>query len=106
VKKIKQSYPRRREMLATPFEPLSDDEFRQLVSSGSAIPSQQGSDLFVAKWRDGPGIDPEEFLAALRSQGSTLVARRFKTDVNIRVIRRPRPEARGTPPANAPRIAH
>ncbi|MGA8276051.1 MAG: hypothetical protein WB789_01955 [Thermoplasmata archaeon] len=87
MKKIKQSYPRRRKMLQTPFEPLSDDEFRQLVSSGTAIPGQQGSVLFVAKWRDGPGMDAETFLVALRAQGSKLVARRFQTDVNVRVVR-------------------
>ncbi len=74
-------------MLATPFEPLSDDEFRQLVASGLAIPGQQGTSLFVAKWRDGPGLDAEAFLVALRAQGSKLVVRRFKADVNIRVVR-------------------
>jgi hypothetical protein len=87
VKKIKQSYPRRREMLTTPFEPLSDDEFRQLVASGLAIPCQQGTALFVAKWREGPGLDAEAFLVALRAQGSKLAVRRFKADVNIRVVR-------------------
>ncbi len=75
-------------MLATPFEPLSDDEFRQLIASGSAIPGGQGTDLFVAKWRDGPGVNADAFLMALRAQGSTLVARKFRSDVNIRVVRR------------------
>ncbi|MFI5418683.1 MAG: hypothetical protein ACHQ2Y_07310 [Candidatus Lutacidiplasmatales archaeon] len=87
MKKIKQHYPRRREMLNTPFEPLTDEAFRQLVKSGSAIPCQDSGALFVSKWRVGPGLDPEIFLAALRAQGSTLVARRFKADVNIRVVR-------------------
>lgn len=82
-------------MLATPFEPLPDDEFRQLVASGLAIPSQQGTGLFVAKWRDGPGWGAEPFLAALRAQGSTLEVRRFRGDVNVRVVLSPtvRPSA-------------
>jgi len=92
VKKIKQSYPRRSEMLATPFGPLSDDDFRALVTSGDAVPSQQGTGLFVSKWRVGPGMDPGAFLAALKAQGSHMVVRRFKGDVNIRVIR---PVAKG-----------
>jgi hypothetical protein len=96
MKKIRPSYPRRREMLATPFEPLSDDGFRTLVASGSAIACQQGTALFVSKWRDGPGMDADLFLAALRAQGSTLEARAYKSDVNIRVIR-------GAPPDVAPR---
>ncbi len=83
-------------MLATPFEPLSDDEFRQLVASGVAIPGQQGAGLFVAKWRDGPGLNAEAFLVALHAQGSKLVVRRFKSDVNIRVVRSKRSVARGT----------
>jgi hypothetical protein len=87
MKTMKQSYPRRSEMLTTPFVPLSDDEFRQLVASGLAVPGSQGTGLFVAKWRDGPGLDAEAFLAALRAQGSTLVVRRFKADVNVRVVR-------------------
>lgn len=95
MKTIKQSYPRRSEMLATPFEPLSDDEFRQSVASGLAIPGQQGARLFVAKWRDGPGLDAEIFLVALRAQGAKLVVRRFKSDVNIRVVRSERSGARG-----------
>ncbi|MGP8078782.1 MAG: hypothetical protein ACLQD8_00605 [Thermoplasmata archaeon] len=98
MKKFKQSYPRRREMLATPFEPLSDGEFRKLVSGGLAIPGQQGSSLFVAKWRDGPGVDAEEFLVALRAQGSRLEVRKFKTDVNIRVVRKAAsPHGSGSP---------
>lgn len=76
-------------MLATPFGPLSDDEFRQLVASGRAIPLRQGASLSVAKWRDGPGVDADAFLLALRAQGSSLVIRRFKEDVNIRVLRHP-----------------
>lgn len=87
MKHIKQSYPRRREMLATPFVPLSDAEFRQLVLSGQAIPGNSGS-LFVAKWSDRPGVDPEEFLMALRAEGSKLEVRRFKTDANVRVVRK------------------
>ncbi len=87
MKKIKQSYPQRAELLKTPFEPLSDDDFRQLVGSGVAIPAQQGTSLFVAKWRDGLGLDADVFLAAVRAQGSKLEVRRFKTDVNIRVVR-------------------
>jgi len=95
MKTIKQSYPRRREMLKTPFEPLSDDDFRKYVTSGIAIPAQQGGTLFVTKWRDGPGLDAETFLVGLRAQGSTLVARKFKSDVNIRVIRNKPPVGRG-----------
>jgi hypothetical protein len=87
VKKFKQSYPKRREMLSTPFVPLSDDDFRQFVASGVAIPGQQGTSLTVAKWKDGPGMDANAFLLALRAQGSTLTVRRYKTDVNIRVVR-------------------
>lgn len=87
MKKIKQSYPRRGAMFKTPFEPLSDDEFRRLVADGLAIPGQQASVLLVAKWREGPGLDVEAFLVALRAQGSKLEARRFKKDVNIRVVR-------------------
>jgi hypothetical protein len=87
VKKIKPRYPRRREMLATPFEPLSEEEFRKLAASGLAIPCQQGTSFFVAKWKDGPGMDAETFLTGLRAQGSTLEVRRFKADVNIRVVR-------------------
>jgi hypothetical protein len=83
-------------MLATPFEPLSDDEFRQLVASGLALPGQQGTGLFVAKWRDGPGLNAEAFLVALHAQGSKLVVRRFKSDVNIRVVRSKRSVVRGT----------
>jgi hypothetical protein len=74
-------------MFKAPFDPLSDDEFRQLVATGAAIPGQQGAALFVTKWRDGPGLGADAFLDALRAQGSTLVARRFKSDVNIRVVR-------------------
>ena len=87
MKKIKQSYPRRGEMLEMPFEALSDPEFRQLVGTGLAIPGQQGSSLFVAKWRDGPTVEVETFLKALHAQGSRLEVRRYKTDVNVRVIR-------------------
>jgi hypothetical protein len=86
VKKIKQSYPRRAAMLRTAFEPLSEDEFRRLVADGSAVPSHQGSVLFVSKWRDGPGDAVDEFLTALHAQGSKLVARTYQKDVNIRVV--------------------
>lgn len=75
-------------MLATPFEPLSDEEFRQLAAAGLAIPCQQGSTFFVAKWKDGPGLPTEGFLSAIHAEGSSLMVRRFKGDVNIRVIRR------------------
>jgi hypothetical protein len=101
MKTMKQSYPRRDQMLATPFEPLSDPDFRELVSSGAAIPGQQGSSLFVAKWRDGPGIDAEVFLKALHAQGSKLEVRRYKTDVNIRVVRNSPPK-RGSRPSSTP----
>jgi hypothetical protein len=87
VKQIRQSYPRRKAMLATKFEPLSDVDFRKLVADGSAIPGGQGSDLFVAKWKDGPGIGADAFLAALKARGSHLVVRRYGSDVNIRVVR-------------------
>lgn len=95
VKKIRPSYPRRREMLKTPFEPLPDDEFRKLVAGGLAIPCRTGDELFVAKWRDGPGLDPDVFLTALRAQNSELTVRRFRGDVNIRVIRTPHPAGEG-----------
>jgi hypothetical protein len=87
MKKIKQAYPRRSAMLATKFEPLSDDDFRKCVADGSAVPGGVGTGLFVAKWRDGPGMSADEFLAALSKQGSKLMIRRYKTDVNIRVVR-------------------
>lgn len=74
-------------MLQTPFAPLPDDEFRKLVADGDAIPGREGSVLLVSKWRDPPGMEVEAFLVALRKQGSTLEARRFKTDVNVRVVR-------------------
>ncbi|HLM91734.1 MAG TPA: hypothetical protein VK424_06790 [Thermoplasmata archaeon] len=105
MKKFKQSYPRRRTMLATPFVPLSDDDFRELVTLGSAIPGQQGSALFVAKWRDGRGMDADAFLLALRAQGSKLVVRKFKQDVNIRVVRSEAARAggmRSSPPSPKP----
>ncbi|MHB8351601.1 MAG: hypothetical protein ACYDFT_02765 [Thermoplasmata archaeon] len=89
MKKIRQSYPRRKELLAAPFVPLKDDDFRQLVASGQAIPSQQGGSLFVAKWRSGPGLEPNSFLASVRAQGSSLVIRRYKGDANIRVVTDP-----------------
>jgi hypothetical protein len=101
MKTMKQSYPRRGLMLATPFEPLSDPAFRELVSSGLAIPGQQGSSLFVAKWRDGPGVEAEAFLKLLHAQGSTLEVRRYKTDVNVRVVRNVPPK-RGSRPSPAP----
>jgi hypothetical protein len=88
MKKIKQSYPRNGAMLKTRFEPLSDDEFRQYVATGKAIPGQQGAALFIAKWRDGPGIPAEVFLNRLKVQGSTLEIRRYKSDVHIRVVRK------------------
>jgi len=102
MKKIKLSYPRRDQLLATPFVALSDSDFRQLVSSGLAIPGQQGSSLFVAKWRDGPGVDPEVFLQALHSQGSRLEVRRYRADVNVRVVRSTPPKRGSRAPAVAP----
>jgi hypothetical protein len=87
VRKIRPSYPRRREMLATPFLPLSEEGFLRLVSDGLAKPGRQGGSLVVAKWRDGPGMDPQAFLTALRGQGLSLEVRRFKADVNVRVVR-------------------
>ncbi|MCI4337362.1 MAG: hypothetical protein L3K18_00290 [Thermoplasmata archaeon] len=95
MKTFKQSYPRRGKLLRTPFVPLSDDEFRRLVTNGSAIPSQQGAVLFVSKWRDGPGMAPDAFLAALRAQGSTMVARTYGSDVNIRVVKHESAESAG-----------
>ncbi|MCI4373543.1 MAG: hypothetical protein L3K02_07880 [Thermoplasmata archaeon] len=95
MKKIKQSYPRRREMLSTPFKPLSDAEFRKSVTDGLAIPSLEGSVLFVSKWRDGPGMGADEFLTALRAEGSSLEARSFREDVNIRVLRKRGPASSG-----------
>ncbi len=92
-------------MLATPFEPLSDAEFLELTASGLAIPCQQGATFFVAKWRDGPGLDPEKFLASLQAQGSTLMARRFNGDVNIRVVRSPQPAAGGRQSSSSSRTA-
>jgi hypothetical protein len=87
MRKIKQHWPRRGAMLKTAFEPLSDEEFRQFVASGVAIPGQQGTSLFVTKWRDGPGLGADAFLESLRAQGSKMVVRKFGSDVNIRVVR-------------------
>lgn len=102
MKQIRQRYPRRNAMLATPFQPLSDEDFQKLVTSGEAVPGRQGDGFFVAKWKDGPGIPPGEFLAALRAQGSTLVVRRYKGDVNIRVVRGERTGGRvGRAPAKS-----
>ncbi|MCI4324320.1 MAG: hypothetical protein L3K00_00300 [Thermoplasmata archaeon] len=97
MKKIKQSYPQRRAMLSTPFVPLADAEFQSLVSSGEAIPCQQGTALLVSKWRDGPGLDAATFLAALKSQGSTMEIRRYRHDVHIRVVRGKAPAGASTP---------
>jgi hypothetical protein len=94
MKKIKPHYPRRRELLDTPFAPLSDDAFRGLVASGAAIPARQGTTLLVAKWRDGPGLDADAFLTSLHAEGSTLEAREFGPDVNVRVVR-------GLPPSTS-----
>ena len=105
MRTIRQSFPKRREMLATRFEPLSEDSFRQLVSERLAIPGQVGPSLFVAKWRDGPGMDVEAFLAALKAQGSSLEVRRFKTDVNVRVVRTKQAET-VKPPSPSRKAAH
>lgn len=85
-------------MLSTPFVPLSDEEFRGLVTGGQAIPCQQGSALFVSKWRDGPGLDPTVFLKAMRAQGSTIEVRRYRQDVHIRVV----PPTKVAPPKARP----
>jgi hypothetical protein len=74
-------------MLNTAFLPMSDADFRVCVSDRLAIPVQRGNSLYVAKWADGPGMGANEFLAALRAVGSTLEVRRYKKDVNIRVVR-------------------
>jgi hypothetical protein len=87
VKKIRPEYPRRREMLATPFQPLADDEFLRLVAEGTAVPTREGGSLLVAKWRDRPGMEPKAFLAALKAQGAHLEVRRFRADVHVRVAR-------------------
>ncbi|HTP54946.1 MAG TPA: hypothetical protein VML94_08345 [Thermoplasmata archaeon] len=105
MKKFKQSYPRRGRMLATPFTPLSDEDFRVLVAGGLAVPGQQGASLYVAKWRDGPGVDADVFLKALHAQGSSLEVRTYRSDVNVRVVRTT-PSKRGDPPlpvARSPR---
>jgi hypothetical protein len=101
MKKIKQSYPRRDRMLGTPFAPLTDADFHVLVSAGLAVPGQQGSSLFVAKWRDGPGVDADVFLKALHDQGAFLEVRRYMTDVNVRVVKNTPPK-RGGPRAPIP----
>jgi hypothetical protein len=86
MKQLRQRWPRRDEMLGTPFAPLSDADFRGLVADGSAIPMQRGNSLYVAKWIEGPGMEANLFLAALRAKGSTLEIRRHLKDVNIRVV--------------------
>jgi hypothetical protein len=73
-------------MMAAPFVPLSDLDFKGFVASHSAIPIRRGNSLFVAKWIDGPGMDADLFLADLRSTGASLEVRDFKGDVNIRVV--------------------
>jgi len=100
MKKIKPSYPRRKSLLAAPFVPLDDSGFRELVAAGSAIPCQQGDTLFVAKWRDGPGIDPGAFLAALHDRGLRLESRTYDGDVNIRVVPGTIPQEKPAPPAH------
>jgi hypothetical protein len=87
MRKIRPSFPRRRELLATPFQPLSEADFLRLVSDGLAIPGQQGGSLIVAKWRDRPGMDPQAFLTALKARGLSLEVRRAREDVNVRVVR-------------------
>jgi hypothetical protein len=105
MRKIRQSFPKRGEMLATPFLPLADEDFLQLVSDGLAIPGQRGSSFTVGKWRGGTGMDPKAFLVALKGEGLSLEVRRYKTDVNVRVARNKRAgwaltavPRRGTPP--------
>jgi hypothetical protein len=106
VKKIKPSYPQRAELLRTPFKPMSDDEFRQAVRDGSAVPCREGDVLIVSKWRDGPGIGADDFLAALKAKGATLMARTYKSDVNIRVLRAAPPgTAAGHPKSKASKSA-
>jgi hypothetical protein len=101
MKKIKQHYPRRREMLSTPFQPLTDDAFRQFVASGVAVPARQGTALIVSKWRDGPGLGADAFLESLHAEGSTLEVRDFHSDVNIRVVRTARPSTSVEPTSRA-----
>ncbi len=101
MKKIKQGYPRRREMLKTSFEPLSDDDFRKFVATGVASPRRLGAALFVTKWKDGPGLGADEFLDSLHAQGSAMVFRKFKSDVNIRVVRSKESVAQRTRPSGA-----
>jgi hypothetical protein len=92
-------------MLAMPFEPLSDEEFRKFVTSGVAIPGQQGNSLYVAKWKDGPGIEPAKFLAAVKAQGAKLMVRNYHGDVNIRVVREAQAPSHGGPAPKRPRKA-
>jgi hypothetical protein len=101
MKRGRSNQPKRREMLATPYEPLSEAGFLELVADGRAIPGRQGSALIVAKWRDRPGMDPKAFLAALNDQGLRLEVRRFREDVNVRVVPGKRPADAG-PAAGAP----
>jgi hypothetical protein len=90
-------------MLNTAFVGLSDADFRTLVSEGTAKPVQRGNSLFVAKWIDGPGMDPELFLTALRQQGSSLEVRRYESDVNVRVVEGARPANSGRKPRSLAR---
>jgi len=87
MKQIKQSYPRRKEMLKTPFTPLSDADFLLHVASGHAIPAQVGNSLFVAKWEVQNQVDPEVFLAGLKRLGMRMMVRTYAKDVNIRVVK-------------------
>ena len=99
MKQLRQRWPRRDAMMKAPFVPLSDVDFRRFVADHSAIPIQRGNSLFVAKWIDGPGMDPEQFLAAVRSRGSTLEVRDYHGDVNIRVVEGDAPESRSRAPS-------
>jgi len=106
MKQIRPRYPRRRAMLKTPFEPLSDEAFRRYVASGAAIPARQGTALIVTKWRDGPGMGADEFLERLHGEGSTLEVRDFHSDVNIRVVRADRPLAGSATTARIRKARH
>ena len=85
MKTQKQSYPQRRELLSTPFVPLTDATFRELVASGLAIPGNHGG-LTVAKWSDRPGVDADVFLTELHAAGSKLEVRTFGSDTNVRIV--------------------
>lgn len=79
-------------MLKTPFVPLADADFRRFVADRTALPGLRGNSLYVAKWSDGPGMDPDLFLAEVHARGATLEVRQHRGDVNIRIVG-PQPSA-------------